>query len=140
MAQQVIPKEEVLDTCILLYRVHKNDIRDGDLLIGAFKPQPKGENGMSTWWRKYLRPDEVKKLSQRNPPSYYKIRILNVGKVRNVELNNRKVFEVEHTPENSFPIPHVAHVDIFGWQSFQGSRGDRNEVRSQLKALSDWVK
>lgn len=51
------PVEEIPDEDSLFYRIHKNDVQDGDVVPGAFRERGEGDQkGMSTEWSHYSDP------------------------------------------------------------------------------------
>lgn len=100
------PVEVVPDEDRLFMRVHKNNIRDGEPLPGAFKDHG---GGMSTDWEKYSTPAETRERGAQAAANYGIIS-LPVGDTRNIPG-----LSVVHTPLND----NRAHTDVFGQKDTQ---------------------
>jgi len=120
----MIQKEEIPNTCRLLYRIHKKNIRDDNIVPGAFKERGEGEKkSMSTDWGKYSTPRESRYRA--NIPADNGIVSLNVGQVRNIPL------DVIHNPDPELNNP--AHTDV------KGIDKNKDKARLELRRIYKWV-
>lgn len=98
--------EPIPDEDLLYMRVHKTWFdSDGSIITGVLKNMPTDQDGMSTDWQKYSRPQETR-LRARKPQDNAVIQMV-VGKVR--EIPNQIVV---HTPDHA--NNNRAHTDVFG--------------------------
>ncbi|HKG24248.1 MAG TPA: hypothetical protein VKB09_01305 [Thermomicrobiales bacterium] len=75
------PVEDIPDTDTLYMRVHRQWLRDGNVLPGCFQNRPDEATGaMSTDWAKYATPNETRQRAKR--PEMNAVIALNVGQVR----------------------------------------------------------
>ena len=115
--------EEIPDIDSQYLRIHKNNIRDGDVIPGAFRERGEGEDrGMSTDWSKYSTPIETRNRA-RIPKDNGVLHFL-TGDLRHFNLN------VFHRPiqNNPYIEDNRAHTNV---------KGLTTEVR--LKLLSIFV-
>jgi hypothetical protein len=98
--------ENIPDDDLLYMRVHRNLFdKNGNIFPGAFKNRPTPQDGMSTDWEKYARPEETRSRG-RSPKDNAIIQMI-VRKVRLIPGQN-----VVHTPD--LVTPNRAHTDVFG--------------------------
>jgi len=98
--------EDIPDSDSLWMRVHRQWVRSGENVSpGAFQNRPKAQDGMSTDWEKYARPEDTKARGK-NPQDNAVIRLV-VGEVRQIPDQN-----VVHTPDPA--TNNRAHTDVFG--------------------------
>lgn len=98
--------ENIPDDDLLYMRVHKTLFdQNGVIFPGAFKNRPTSNDGMSTDWAKYTRPEETRSRG-RSPEDNAIIQML-VRKVRQIPGQ-----EVSHTPD--LVTSNRAHTDVFG--------------------------
>lgn len=120
----MISKEEIPNTCRLLYRVHKKDIQDNKVVPEAFRERGEGEKrSMSTDWGKYSTPQESRMRAK--IPINNAIVSFNVGEVRNIPL------EVTHNPDLERNNP--AHTDV------KGIDINKDKARLELRRIYKWV-
>lgn len=120
----MIPKEDIPDPCRLLYRIHRNNFRDGDVLPGAFREVGAGEErSMSADWGKYSTPNDSR--DRASIPADNGIISLIVDQLRNLSL------QVIHSPSEKFNNP--AHTDV------KGIDQNKNQIRFELKRILTWV-
>ena len=117
--------EEIPDADSLYYRIHKSEIRDGEIIPGAFRERGEGaERGMSTNWDKYSMPDMLKKLAA--IPDDNAVVQFKVEKVRKIGS-----LIVKHAPlkENR------SHSHIIGIPK----KGQlKTKVRAKLQEIYEW--
>lgn len=111
------PVEEIPDVDGLYMRVHRNHVRDGEPIPGAFRDIG---GGMSTDWNKYSTPQATRERGRKDPALYGIIQ-LPVGLVRTIDS-----LAVTHSPleENR------AHTDVIGEKD--------TEVRLKLLRVYEW--
>jgi len=113
--------EDIPDSDNLYYRVHKNDIREEEVLPGAFKER--GE-GMSTNWDKYSSPEDLIKIA--TVPHDNCVIELNVGAVRTIED-----LVVIHAPI----VDNQAHSHVIG---IPRNKSLKTKVRAKLQEIYEW--
>jgi len=104
------PIEDIPDSALLYFRVHKMYIDDeGEVNVGVFREQEDGDQkSMSTDWEKYSTPEQTK---QRAPkPNLNGVVHFIAGNLRNLTLS------VIHSPINPNPPikANQAHTDVKG--------------------------
>lgn len=115
--------EEIIpDKDLLFYRLHKNEIREGEIIPGAFRA--KGGIGMSTDWSKYSSAEQA--LNRAITPQDNAIVSLNVGKVKSIEG-----LSVKHCPIDD----NQAHAEVYGIPE----RGEfKTRIRAKLVLIANW--
>lgn len=114
--------EEIPNEDSLFYRLHKNYLREGEIIPGAF--QAKGGEGMSTDWSRYTNAEQS--LNRSVSPENNGIISLNVREVRNIED-----LMVKHCPieENQ------AHSEVYGIPE----KGPfKTRIRASLLKIANW--
>ena len=111
------PVEKIPDVDNLFMRIHRNLIRDGEPMPGAFRDN---EGGMSTDWSKYATADQTRSGGRQDAELYGVIK-MQVGGVRSI-----KPLTVAHAPLDS----NQAHTDVFGEKD--------TEVRLKLCRICVW--
>lgn len=121
------PIENIPDSDHLFYRIHKNNIVDGEVVPGAFRERGEGaKKGMSTDWDKYTTPEES--LSRSNNQAENGIVKFAVNEVRIIGS-----LEVIHDPD--FERNNRAHTHIKGIPR----KGQlKTKVRLKLKRTFKW--
>lgn len=98
--------EDIANEDLLWMRVHRVWFNpDGSIKPGVFKNNPTAQDGMSTDWQKYARPEETR--SRAKTPKDNAVIQLVVGEVRRIPDQN-----VVHTP--NLETKNRAHTDVFG--------------------------
>ncbi len=121
--------ENIPDTCRLLYRVHKNYIKDNKLVPGVFckcKLNQDKTRNMSTDWGKYSTPQESRNRAKN--PSLNGIVGLIVGKVRDIPL------EVIHNPD--LRLNNQAHTDV---KMNEEDCKNKERIRLELMSIYFWL-
>lgn len=118
--------EEIPDSDLLFYRIHKSEFRDGTVIPGAFKERGEGEErGMSTNWNKYSTPDLL----------------INVATIPNdnavVQFHVQKVREIGSLLVKHAPLPNNrSHSHIIGIPK----KGQlKTKVRAKLQEIYEWT-
>jgi hypothetical protein len=112
------PQEVIPDTDVLYMRVHKNNVKDGEVQPGAFVDH---EGAMSTNWQKYCH-SPVEARSKARKPIDNGVLSAVTGDLRAVPL------VVEHTPDEQ--RNDRSHTDV---------RGEKSpEVRLKLYDAFSW--
>jgi hypothetical protein len=110
--------EEIPDADSVFMRVHRDFIRNGDLLPGAFKSQ---DGGMSVDWSKYASREDAKRRAK--VPADHAVVSLLVGGIRKIDD-----LDVKHTPEPD----NRAHSEV----DLADNREQLTEVRFLLNRLA----
>ena len=98
--------EDIPNEDLLWMRVHRRSFDpEGRIMPGAFRNRPTPQDGMSTDWQKYARPEETRSRA-RNPKDNAVIQLV-VGEVRRIPDQT-----VVHTPDPK--TQNRAHTDVFG--------------------------
>ena len=108
--------EEIPNEDHIYYRIHRNLIKDQEVIPYAFRNVV---SGMSTDWSKYSTPEESRNRAR--IPSENGIIVLNVGEVRAIPSQT-----VIHTPSDN-----RAHSEVFGNKT--------QKVRIKFMEVYDWI-
>lgn len=125
---EVIPNEHYL-----LYRIRNSDVRDGNVVPGAFINTGTEDNNraMSVDWDYYSTPAETLKRVENsvhgnNNPDDHGVISMNAGKVR--EIKGQTVI---HDPKLTPPF-NRAHTKV------AGSKSKRTKARAQFMMIYSW--
>jgi hypothetical protein len=112
------PVEKIPDADSVFMRVHKDFVRDGDVLPGAFREK---DGGMSVDWSKYSSKEDAKRRAK--IPADNAVVSLLVGGIRKIDD-----LDVKHTPE----LDNRAHSEV----DLPDDREQLTEVRFLLNRLA----
>jgi hypothetical protein len=117
--------EDIPDSDLLYYRIHISEMREGEIIPGAFKERGEGpERGMSTNWNKYSKPELLKNVATN--PNDNAIVQFQVQKVRAIGS-----LIVKHAP-----LPaNRSHSHIKGIPKIGQLK---TKVRAKLQEIYEW--
>ena len=114
--------EEIPSQDFLFRRIHKSDVKDGEIVPGTFREIGEGDlKGMSTDWDKYSTAEES--LGRCKNPLVNGILKGNVGQVLEIKLL------VKHKPE----VDNRAHANVNGIEGV-----NKAKIRLQLLEIFNW--
>lgn len=116
--------ELIPDDDDLYYRIHKTFIKSTKIFKSGFRSR---NGSMSTDWSRYSSPEESRERAKKPKENF--IVKLNAGALREIPM------DVEHSP--SIKFDNRSHTDVYGLEGLDPD--DRNELRTKLKTISDWV-
>ncbi len=115
------PIESIPDEDLLFYRIHKNNIVEGELIPGAFREIGSGESrSMSTNWDKYSTPQQAH--SKASTPKDNGIVSFLTGNLRGIDLSITHAPDPErndrsHTDVNGINVENrVNMMNLYMWE------------------------
>jgi len=141
--------EAIPDEDLLYIRVHKNQVMNGEPILGVFKNRPvplhpEKPSAMSTDWSRYATPWETRDRSRSSRPEDNGVISLEVGWVRRIYRQRVDHTPRFHQPEDPADPNNRAHADVAGPKSPKEAtsaeeRARLLEVRSEFQEISMWV-
>jgi hypothetical protein len=120
------PVEDIPNPAKVFIRIHDSDIRNGDVVAGAFKERGEGnQKGMSADWEKYSSPEII--INRKANPNVYSVGSFIAGEVREIPLI------VEHAPLWPPPEDNQAHTNIKGLDDNVTKTERRAKLKVQMK-------